>query len=457
MLTINEPDQSGNNGEYSRWDEENQADHHDAEGDEETASNMEESMPTTPLLQHDSGLDMANSNQADSLRTPLLSQTNSEYTPNRSGSRGRVNWGGELPTNMKYPSRNSANMNSWLSSSAEQGMGLGGGWQLAWQWEKSDEPNQTGSLKRVFLFPESGPHAPSAISSMRSISNLEEGQAVQVAALVGEPALCLTERNVDPSVSAAEGTICGPAILHPSQMAEKGISWSDFADIRVRRALIVGMSLQLLQQLCGIGAVLNFTPQILEQSGVDTLLVQAGIKAESASLLASAVTCLPMLPFIMLAMFLMDRAGRRQILLSTIPVLFITLLTIALGNKLLQPGIVQGSISVLGLMVFFCAFNMGFGAVPNIFCSEIFPTRVRGMCLALCVIITFASNMLIIFLFPTMNKALGTPGVFGFFCIMSVFSWIFIFLKVPETKGFPLEVITEFFAVSTSPAVKEGA
>ena len=111
----------------------------------------------------------------------------------------------------------------------------------------------------------------------------------------------------------------------------------------------------------------------------------------------------------------------------------------------------------MGLMVFFCAFNMGFGAVANIFYSEIFPTRVRGICLALCVIITWTANIFIIFLFPTMNKGFRTLGVFGFFCIMSAFSWIFIFLKVPETKGFPLEVITELFVVSTSLAGKEEA
>ena len=61
-------------------------------------------------------------------------------------------------------------------------------------------------------------------------------------------------------------------------------------------------------QLCSINGVLNFTPQILKQSRVDTLLVQAGIKAEFASLLASVVTYLPMFPFIVLGMFLMDRA-----------------------------------------------------------------------------------------------------------------------------------------------------
>ena len=129
--------------------------------------------------------------------------------------------------------------------------------------------------------------------------------------------------------------------MHPSQVTKKGMSWSDFSNIKVRRALTVGMSLQLLQQVnsifllhkrdflapysmllvmydvClseefvlvqrrGISAALNFTPQILKQSRVDTLLVQAGIKAKSASLMATVVTCLPMLPFIVLAMFLMD-------------------------------------------------------------------------------------------------------------------------------------------------------
>ena len=70
---INELDESDDIGEYSRWDEENQIGHHDGEGDEETASNMEDSIHSTPFLQQDWGLNRANNNQADNLRTPLLS------------------------------------------------------------------------------------------------------------------------------------------------------------------------------------------------------------------------------------------------------------------------------------------------------------------------------------------------------------------------------------------------
>ena len=127
---------------------------------------MEESIHSTPFLQQDWGLNRANSNHADSLRTPLLSQTNLEYTPNISSSRGKVNWGGESTANMKYLGKNSPNVDSWFSSSAEQGTGMGGGWQVYAQWQKSDEPNLSGNLKRVFIFPESVSHAPSTISSM---------------------------------------------------------------------------------------------------------------------------------------------------------------------------------------------------------------------------------------------------------------------------------------------------
>ncbi len=66
-----------------------------------------------------------------------------------------------------------------------------------------------------------------------------------------------------------------------------------------------------LVQFSGINAVLYFTPQILMQSGAGDLLANVGIDGESASILASGVTCFLMLPCILMAMWLMDRSGRR--------------------------------------------------------------------------------------------------------------------------------------------------
>lgn len=76
--------------------------------------------------------------------------------------------------------------------------------------------------------------------------------------------------------------------------------------------------LDLLQvQLSGINAVLYFTPQILMQSGAGDLLASIGVDGESASILASGVTCLLMLPCILMAMGLMDRSGRRCAIFSS--------------------------------------------------------------------------------------------------------------------------------------------
>jgi MFS family permease len=103
----------------------------------------------------------------------------------------------------------------------------------------------------------------------------------------------------------------GPAIIHPGETATRLPSWSNLLEGGVRRALIVGVGIQILQQFSGINAVLYFTPQILMQSGAGDLLANIGITGESASIMASGVTCFLMLPCILVAMWLMDRSGRR--------------------------------------------------------------------------------------------------------------------------------------------------
>lgn len=98
----------------------------------------------------------------------------------------------------------------------------------------------------------------------------------------------------------------------------------------------------------------------------------------------------------------------------------------------------------------------GFGPVPNILCTEIFPTSVRGLGVGICAAAMWGANILVTFSFPLVNQLLGLQGVFGFFAMLSVVAWIFAFLKVPETKGLPLEIISEFFAMVPSKREKDG-
>lgn len=316
------------------------------------------------------------------------------------------------------------------------GMGIGGGWQLAY---KKDE-KKSGGLKRIYLHQEGGGSAVSRRGSVLSIAGPDgpggEADFVHAAALVSRSVL-----RVDDVHAIASATEQKP------QGAATGPSWRDLFEPGVKHALVVGVGIQILQQFSGINGVLYYTPQILEQAGVGVLLASLGLSSESASLLISGLTTLLMLPSIGLAMRLMDVAGRRWLLLSTLPVLITTLIMLVLGNVLNFGSEMHAIISTVSVIVYFCTFVMGFGPIPNILCSEIFPTRVRGLCIAICALTFWVGDIIVTYSLPVMLNSIGLAGVFSIYAVVCTIAWFFVFLKVPETKGMPLEVITEFFAV----------
>ena len=137
----------------------------------------------------------------------------------------------------------------------------------------------------------------------------------------------------------------------------------------------------------------------------------------------------------------------RSLLLSTIPILIVSLLILVIGSVVDMGNVVHAAISTASVVVYFCCFVMGFGPIPNILCAEIFPTRVRGLCIAICALTFWIGDIIVTYSLPVMLKSVGLAGVFGMYAIVCVISWVFVYLKVPETKGMPLEVITEFFSV----------
>jgi MFS family permease len=180
---------------------------------------------------------------------------------------------------------------------------------------------------------------------------------------------------------------------------------------------------------------------------VSVLLASLGLSADSAAILISGLTTLLMLPSIGLAMRLMDVAGRRSLLLWTIPVLIASLVVLIVANLVPMATTVHAVLSTASVIVYFCCFVMGFGPIPNILCAEIFPTRVRGLCIAICSLTFWLGDIAVTYSLPVMLKAIGLAGVFGFYAFVCCLALIFVYLKVPETKGFPLEVIIEFFNI----------
>ncbi|CAH2076679.1 unnamed protein product [Thlaspi arvense] len=325
-------------------------------------------------------------------------------------------------------------------------MGIGGGWQVAWKWtEREDESGQKeGGFKRIYLHQEGFPGSRrGSIVSLPGGDGTGETDFVQAAALVSQPALYSKDLLREHAV--------GPAMVHPSETAKASI-WHDLHDPGVKRALFVGVGLQILQQFSGINGVLYYTPQILEQAGVGILLSNLGISSSSASLLISALTTFVMLPAIAVAMRLMDLSGRRTLLLTTIPILIASLLVLVISNLVDMNNMVHAVLSTISVVLYFCFFVMGFGPAPNILCSEIFPTRVRGICIAICALTFWICDIIVTYSLPVLLKSIGLAGVFGMYAIVCCISWVFVYLKVPETKGMPLEVITEFFSVGARQA-----
>uniref|UniRef100_A0A7N0T0S2 Major facilitator superfamily (MFS) profile domain-containing protein n=1 Tax=Kalanchoe fedtschenkoi TaxID=63787 RepID=A0A7N0T0S2_KALFE len=337
------------------------------------------------------------------------------------------------------------------SSSILQGDGetadIGGGWQLAWKLSEKEGPDgkKEEGYKRIYLHQEGGVVG-SRRGSMLSIRGdiPEDGEYIQAAALVSQPALC--------SKALLQQHPVGPAMLHPSETASKGPSWSDLFEPGVKHALMVGIGIQILQQFAGINGVLYYTPQILEQAGVGVLLSNLGISSASSSLLISTLTTLLMLPCITVAMRLMDLSGRRSLLLNTIPILILSLVVLVLGSFVDLGQKLNAVIATISVIVYFCTFVMGFGPIPNILCAEIFPTRVRGICIAICAVTFWTCDIIVTYSLPVMLNSIGLAGVFALYAVVCCISWVFVFLKVPETKGMPLEVITEFFSVGVKQA-----
>lgn len=137
----------------------------------------------------------------------------------------------------------------------------------------------------------------------------------------------------------------------------------------------------------------------------------------------------------------------RFLLLSTIPVLIVALAILVLVNVLDVGTMVHAALSTISVIVYFCFFVMGFGPIPNILCAEIFPTSVRGICIAICALTFWIGDIIVTYTLPVMLNAIGLAGVFGIYAVVCILAFVFVYMKVPETKGMPLEVITEFFSV----------
>lgn len=212
--------------------------------------------------------------------------------------------------------------------------------------------------------------------------------------------------------------------------ASRRVGYAALLEPTVRPALIVAVALFFLQQLSGINAVIYYAPEIFHHAGFDSaetrILATVGIGTVN---FATTV----------LAMFLIDRLGRRPLLVLGFAGAAATLLIIAFA--VIHPGAVPSWLVIAMLLLYIASFAISLGPLPHVMMSEIFPLRVRGPGMSTASISNWGFNFVVVFAFPLMLAGPGLAFTFTLFAAVCLGGIGFTLLRTPETTGHSLEAI----------------
>ena len=258
----------------------------------------------------------------------------------------------------------------------------------------------------------------------------------------------------------------------------------------MRLVLLIGISVAVLQQITGINSVFFYAPMIFEQSGIGT----------DASFMQAILVGLTNLVFTLVAMALIDRLGRRPILLTGVAgiaffmfllawgfdaatysltaadisglggdidrtalqamqgttyhsdVDFKSALATAIGvqqTQLHESQLIAAAIHMnpqlilVGILGFVASFAMSLGPVMWVLFSELFPNRVRGIAISFVGFINSAISFLVQLVFPWQLATLGTAATFLIYGVFAVIGWLIIARLLPETRGKSLEELEQ--------------
>uniref|UniRef100_A0A3B4AZH6 Solute carrier family 2, facilitated glucose transporter member 8 n=1 Tax=Periophthalmus magnuspinnatus TaxID=409849 RepID=A0A3B4AZH6_9GOBI len=218
---------------------------------------------------------------------------------------------------------------------------------------------------------------------------------------------------------------------------------SDLRDPGVFKPLLLGVSLMIFQQMTGINAIMFYAESIFEQAHFQN--------GDVGSVLVGVTQVV----FTAVAALVMDRAGRRLLLIISGVSMALSTAAFGVYFYLLNQPQPQTQISWLALLsmgVFITGFALGWGPIPWLVMAEILPVRVRGFAGAVCVLTNWTMAFTVTKSFQDMMTFLTSAGTFWLFSFMCVLNLFFTTFFLPETKGKTLEQIEDMFRGSSSRA-----
>lgn len=193
------------------------------------------------------------------------------------------------------------------------------------------------------------------------------------------------------------------------------------------RLLILGISLAVLQQWCGINVIFNYAQEIFAAAGYQI----------SGILFNIVITGTVNLVFTLLAFTAIDRYGRRFLLLTGVCGLALIYTTLGLFYRLHLQG---WPMLVLVLAAIAC-YAVSLAPATWVVIAEIFPNRVRSSAMSIAVTALWSACFLLTYTFPLLNAALGAAGTFWTYATICMAGLVFLYLRLPETRNRTLEEI----------------
>jgi sugar porter (SP) family MFS transporter len=240
-----------------------------------------------------------------------------------------------------------------------------------------------------------------------------DAEATEVLGRVAGDGAVAVLREVQESIAAEAklGRASWRVLLHPS----------------LRLVMTIGIVIGVMQQVSGINAVFFYAPMIFEKSGIGT----------NAAFMQAALVGLVNLVFTVVAMAVIDRLGRR-------PLLILGLSGIAACMLLLAWAFSAGDdanprLILFAILGFVASFAVSLGPVMWVLFSELFPNRVRGVAISFVGLVNSATAFVVTLVFPWQLQSLGSSMTFLIYGVCAVAGLAFVMRVLPETKGRSLE------------------
>ncbi|KAF2659379.1 putative MFS sugar transporter [Lophiostoma macrostomum CBS 122681] len=208
---------------------------------------------------------------------------------------------------------------------------------------------------------------------------------------------------------------------------------------RNRRAMVASEIVMFMQQFCGVNVIAYYSSSIFSESGFDNQ------SALAASLGFGVINFLFAIP----AIYTIDTFGRRNLLLTTFPLMSLCLLFTGFSFYIPPSSSAHVGCIALGIYLFGIVYSPGEGPVPFTYSAEAYPLYMRTIGMSLATATTWFFNFVLSITWLSLLAAFSPQGAFGWYAGWNLVGWVLVLLFLPETKGKTLEELDQVFSVPT--------